>query len=148
MGENVYTFKIDKEGNWYHEGVEITHELIYSYLYSLLQRDENGLYFIETEGNKWYVEVEDAPFIVIGLKQSPDNRGLIIRLNDGTEEPLSLDSLSIKKDNVPYCKVKGGKSEARFNRPSYFSLAQYIQYDPAQDIFFLEYGGLRHYLPK
>jgi len=149
MGEGVPTFRIDKEGNWHHEGVEVTHEGVHLYLYSLLQRDEEGNYYLETEGQRWPVEVEDVPFVVVGLTEVTSDQGdkeLIIRLNDGTEERLEIESLLIKHDNVPYCRVKQGRFEARFNRNSYFTLAHYLQYDPDTDSFYLEYGGKRHYI--
>jgi hypothetical protein len=148
MTDRTYTFRIDKEGVWYHEGVEITHERTYYYLNTLLQSYKNYIYYIEAEGNKWYAEVEDTPFVVVVVKVNPDNKGLSIRLNDGTEEVLCPESLTIGKDNIPYCQVKGGRFEARFNRPSYYSLAQSLQYDPARDQFFLESDNKQNYLGK
>ena len=148
MSDKAFTFRIDKEGVWYHEGVEITHERIYYYLNSLLQCDDNGVYYIEAEGGKWYVEVEDTPFIVLRLKVAPDNRRLVISLNDGTEEVLNPETLTLRKDNIPYCRVKDGRFEARFNRPSYFSLANYLKHDPTTDSFFLESDNRQYYLSK
>lgn len=148
MKDTAFTFKIDKEGVWYHEGVEITHERTYCYLNSLLQCDNHGVYYIEAEGNKWYVEVEDTPFIIVGIKLVQDNMGFIIKLNDATEEFLNPESLIIGKDNIPYCRVKNGRFEARFNRPSYFTLAEHLKYDFTKDLFFLESGNKQYYLGK
>lgn len=146
-------FRIDREGNWHHQGVEVTHRGVYFYLYRLLQQEESGRFFIQNEEGKWYVEVEDAPFVVTQLERLPSSGKpgnplqFTLTLNDGTQEPLDLSTLWIPQDNIPYCRVKGGRFQARFNRLSYFKLAEWVAYDEQRDAFYLPIeGGERHYL--
>lgn len=146
-------FRIDREGNWYHQGVEVTHQGVYLYLYRLLQQEEeSGRFFIQNEEGKWYVEVEDAPFVVTQLENLPSSGKpghppqFTLSLNDGTQEPLDPSTLWIPQDNIPHCRVKGGRFHARFNRLSYFKLAEWLAFDEQRETFYLPTeGGGRHY---
>ena len=65
MGESKEhpDIRIDKEGIWYFCGEEMVRRDIVNYLYRYLKRDETGRYVIETENDRCYVMVEDAPFL-------------------------------------------------------------------------------------
>ena len=124
---------IDKDGRWYHEGIEITHERLYLYLNECLDIDGEGGYSLKTGGNIYRIEVEDAPFVVKKIRYEEEN--FILTLNGNKEESLDLNSLNIR-NNIPYCRVKNGRFIARFLRQSYLQLSKYIIED--------EYG---YYIP-
>ncbi|MGH9392473.1 MAG: hypothetical protein ACRD1Z_22955, partial [Vicinamibacteria bacterium] len=52
--------------------------------------------------------------------------GIVLRLNDGSEETLNPASLTIGAKNVLYCNVKKGDYRARFTRPAYYELARVV----------------------
>jgi len=68
-----------------------------------------------------------------------------IFLNDETEEELNLESLSVGKDNVLYCAVKGGNFKARFLRPSYYRLTEHMLQE-GEDRFYIPLNGRKFFL--
>ncbi|MCC6712399.1 MAG: DUF1285 domain-containing protein [Candidatus Dadabacteria bacterium] len=138
--ETTYRFLIDKEGNWYQDGIRVRHRLTYLYNQKLLDRDEEGRYFVDEGTGRLYVEVEDTPFVV----RMADFRGgdFYVRLNDETEEKLDLENLRIDDRNVPYIKVKGGKFDARFSRPAYYELMKHAEETGLE--YFIEERGVKH----
>jgi len=122
--------RIDKEGNWYYQGLPIINQEIYLYLNQCIKRGPSGRHILAMNGNECYLEVEDTPFVIqeVSLKSAPKPT-LFVRLNDRTEEELKVDTLRVGKDNVLYCKVKDENYDARFLRASYYQLAKYLQHD-------------------
>jgi hypothetical protein len=116
---------IDADGNWRHEGVKITHERTLKLFYSNLDIDDEGRFFLQVGREKAFVQVDDAPFIVEALRMT--DKGIRLRLNDESHELLDPASLRITEANVPYCKVRGGRMEAKFSRTAWYQLAEYIQ---------------------
>lgn len=115
---------LDKEGRWFHDGVEITHKLTVDLFSRSIRRDKSGQYVLEV-GPEWApVEVEDTPFMVRRVDVEDD----IVRatLNDGSEEELDLDTLRISDRNVLYCDVKNKEYPARFLRPAYYQLMNHL----------------------
>ena len=51
-------------------------------------------------------------------------------LNDETREPLDPATLRVGADHVLYCRVKGGRHEARFLRPAYYELMRHAVAGP------------------
>lgn len=139
--------RIDKEGNWYYQGLPIIRREIYLHLNSCLEKDPSGKYILLMDGEKCYLEVEDTPYVIkevrLGAGPQPDPP-LFVKLNDETEEELKADTLRVGKDNVLYCKVKGALYDARFLRASYYQLAQRLQYDGEK--YYLVVGDKKFYL--
>ncbi len=73
-----------------------------------------------------------------------DEEGSVrIQLNDGSIEALNPQFLWIGEKNVPYTLVKDEKFHARFSRPAYYMLAEYIVSDEPDENFYLEINGDR-----
>ena len=121
---------LDREGNWFHEGAPVTHPKLAAALHGWIDRDEETGRYVLRAGPHWcYIDVEDAPYVVRGLRlegKPPDMR-VHLRLSDGTDEELAYDSLLQKTNNVMYCTVKAGRFRARFSRGAYYSLAQRME---------------------
>jgi len=121
---------IDKEGRWFHKGVEMVHRETILLFYQHMSLDSQGRYMITLEGERCYVEVEDTPFIVrrarfVESHQTGRSR-YILSLSDDTKEDLSPDTVMVGVGNVLYCRVKDHAFPARFDRPAYYQLAQHI----------------------
>lgn len=121
--EKNYRIYIDNRGNWFQDGIKITHRWTYLENNRNLDIDEDGDYFVDEGWGKIYVKVEDTPFVV-RMVDSRDGQFYIL-LNDGSEERLDLDGLFISDENIPYTTVKNGKFRARFVRAAYYKLATY-----------------------
>ena len=123
-------FFLDKEGRWFHEGVEITHKRTILLFARNLSKGSEGRYYIRVGKEQAAVEVEDAPFMIRSVTIKENERGLIsgflLSLNDGTEEYLDPHTLMILDDNVMYCSVKSGTERARFLRSAYYQICTQI----------------------
>jgi hypothetical protein len=136
-GWKLPEFRIDTEGDWYDEGVQITHPGVLANLRGNLRRDAEG-YFIQTRV-RIPVRVDDAPFVVARVEGRDD--GLWMVLNDGTEERLELPTLRLGAGDIPYAGVKQGAFEARFNRAAAWQLLTLAEYDEATGIGMLKVGA-------
>jgi hypothetical protein len=124
--------RIDKEGNWYYQDLPIVNKKIYLYLNQCLAQEPSGRYILSMNGENCYLEVEDTPFVIQEVVASPNPdhpTSLLLKLNDGTEETLKVETLRVGQDNVLYCKVKEARFEARLLRSAYYQLAQFLQQD-------------------
>jgi hypothetical protein len=135
--------RIDRDGVWYFQGREIIRKDILSLFYASLHLDDNG-YYLEINGQREYLEVEDTVFLVQGAELVRDSEeAFMIRLNDGTQERLDLMTFHIAEANIPYCLVKEGRFPARFLRLPFYQVAQYAEYDEGADEYFLMLNGSR-----
>jgi hypothetical protein len=137
---------IDKEGRWYHDGIEMIHRDFVRLFYQHMEIDHRGRYIITWKGQQCYVEVEDTAFVIRRVAyQEGDNQGLarfILSLSDDTQETLLADTVFIGEGNVIYCSVKEGTFPARFSRAAYYQLAQYIEEDSGE--YYLPLNGKRY----
>lgn len=141
----VIHLKLDKEGEWYHEGIQITHERTKKLFTESITKDKDGRYLVRIGKEEALVEVEDAPFIVTSAEKSTD--GIVkITLNDETNEGLDSKGLWVGEGNVLYCKVKDGQFHARFRRSAYYQIAKCIEYDAKQDRYFIVSNGKAYYI--
>ena len=140
---------IDKEGHWFHKGVEMIHREFIRFFYQHMEIDLQGRYIINWGGNLCYVEVEDTPFVVQrvrfrGRDQAESSR-FILFLCDDTQEDLLPDTLYVGDDNILYCKIKNRTFPARFARSAYYQLAEYIEEEEGK--FFLPLNGEKYIIP-
>lgn len=117
--------RIAADGRWFHQGGEIRRPAMVRAFASLLTRDEQGRHWLVTPVQKLAVEVEDAAFIAIDVKQEQD--ALIFRLNTddlviaGPEHPIR--SEGDPETPALYLAVRNGV-EARLNRSTYAQLVE------------------------
>jgi hypothetical protein len=117
--------RIAADGRWYHEGGEVRRPAMVRAFASLLRRDDDARHWLVTPTQKLSIEVEDAAFIAIDVKQDGD--GLAFRLNTddlviaGPDHPIR----SAGDPDTPaiYLGVRNG-TEARLNRSTYGQLAE------------------------
>jgi hypothetical protein len=142
----LHDIYIDKDGLWYFHGKEMKRQDIVRHLYQYLKRDGAGRYVIETETDRCYVKVEDAPFVIkgadAGFSQHDGQPCILVSLSDGSREELDLGiPLWHGEDNVLYCRVKKGEYAARFSRPAYYQFCGYIEHDAARGIYMVTVNG-------
>jgi hypothetical protein len=117
--------RVDVDGEWWDDDVQITHPGVVANLRGNLQRDGGG-YFIQTRV-RIPVQVADAPFVVTRIERRGE--ALHAWLNDGAEQDVDPDTLRIGPGDVPYGAVKGGAFEARLSRAAAFQLLALADYD-------------------
>ena len=133
---------IDKRGNWFQDGIKITHKWTYLTNNKNLHKDSEGTYYVDEGTGKIQVEVEDTPFVVKMIEKNDDK--FYLKLNDETEEKLEFETLKFNKENIPYVKVKNNEFTARFNSAAYYELMKYVEND--QDELYISEIGKKYYL--
>lgn len=133
---------IDKDGRWFQNGTEIVHPEIYRFFCQSLENTNDGGYQIRCNQEVCRVEVEDAPFVVVRVRQD-DGQSLWLELNDGTRELFEPERFWIGAKNVPYATVRDGAFHARFSRPAYYQLAQYVEAGEQGENFYFVIDGKR-----
>ena len=144
---------IDKEGDWYYRGSPMQRADIVSHLCQHLRREESsGLYIIQMGKQRCYLEVEDTPLVVTSVlhqkeKEKEDQAELFLSIKHlKTNQTLAPKTLWVGRENVLYCRVMEGTIPARFLRPAYYQLAEFIREDKEDHRFYLLLRGKRYYI--
>lgn len=117
--------RIAADGRWFHQDGEITRAAMVRAFATLLTRDTEGQHWLVTPHEKLSIEVEDAAFIAVDVKQ--DAGALAFRLNTddlvvaGPDHPIR--ALGDPDTPALYLAVRHG-TEARLNRSTYAQLAE------------------------
>ncbi len=128
-----------KDGWWYANDERIQNQRINTLFSQCLHQTAAGSYEIVIGRDRADVEIEDTPYVVTQVT-GYSNQGLIVRLNDKSEEALAPQTLSIGDNDVLYCRVKDQKYPARFLRSAYYQLTEYIHQDEKSGEFVLRTG--------
>ena len=117
--------RIRTDGRWYHQGGEITRPAMVRAFASLLMRDGTGQHWLVTPHEKLSIEVEDAAFMAIDVKQ--ESGALAFRLNTDDLVLAGPDNPIIARGEADcpalYVSVRHG-TEARLNRSTYGQLIE------------------------
>jgi hypothetical protein len=90
--------RIASDGDWYHEGGKIARASIVRLFAALLRREDDGDYYLVTPVEKWRIQVDAHPLVVIDAREEADL--LVLTLNTGREvtvgehHPLFLDPVT------------------------------------------------------
>jgi uncharacterized protein len=141
---------VGKDGQWYHEGAEIIHRPIFLWLIQNMEKDEQGNFIVHLNNQKCILEVEDTPLVVQRVDLVPEEGTgeeiMTLTLNDERQETLDPESLWMNRESVLYCLVKNGRIPARFLRPAYYQIANFIDEDDVGE-FFLTLNRKKYRLP-
>jgi hypothetical protein len=125
------TVRIDREGNFWHDGVRVDHPGLARAFARWLDRDPaTGRYILRNAVDWCYIAVDDAPLVVRAIVPAPEGT-LMLLLSDGSREPLDEPTLRVDADDVPYCDVRAGALPARFSPQAAFALLERVAPDGA-----------------
>lgn len=111
-------FRIARDGSWYHEGAPIKREkLAKLFADRALKIDEDGKYWLETPFEKYPVEVEDVPFVIIDYEETKGGFRFKTNMDEMTDKPIEM------REDVPYVEVRDGLY-ARIGRPTYYHMIE------------------------
>jgi hypothetical protein len=146
---------IDREGDWYHRDSRMHRADIVAHLCQHMLWDEpSGLYIIQIGKQRCYLKVEDTPLVITSVRHHKQREGdgpeqLLLSIKHlDVSEPLDPKSLWVGSENVLYCKVGKEKVPARFLRPAYYQLAEFIHEDQEQERFYLFFRGKQYYIDQ
>lgn len=141
---------VDEEAEWFHRGAKIIREDILELFYEHIILSEKHGYLIEWRNTRCALEAADTPFVISRVDrvaESQDNARFLLTLRHiQNPEPLAPETLTVGKHNVLYCRIRDGGFPARFSRPAYYQLAEWIAEEPDSGRFFLEINGVKHYI--
>jgi len=127
-------FLIKRDGTWLYHGSPINRKELVCLFSSVLRREIDGSWWLQTPAERGRIEVEDAPFVAVELDWTGDgpNQTLSFRTNidqiltAGPEHPIRVSHDIITCEPTPYIRVRGGPGmlavEARINRATYYEL--------------------------
>jgi hypothetical protein len=125
---------IKRDGTWLYKGSPITRKPMICLFSTVLKREEDGGYTLQTPAEHGRIEVEDAPFVAVelGWKGQGKDQVLCFRTNvdqcvtAGPEHPIRISHDLLSCEPTPYLHVRDGKGrfpiEARINRATYYEL--------------------------
>ncbi|MCU0589112.1 MAG: DUF1285 domain-containing protein [Syntrophobacteraceae bacterium] len=140
---------VDEEGEWYSDGVAISREDLVQFFLEHVDELPDGSHVIAWQGNRCALRAADTPFVVSRVDSVegpvPGARKILLKLKY-LPQPVALDprTLCSASSNVLYCRVHGGRHRARFSRPAYYQLAQWVEEDPETGDFCLSMGGSKY----
>jgi len=115
----------DGEGRFWHEGAEVTHHGLRAAFWRWLDRNPDGRWVLRLDDKRFvYLDVDDVPYVVRSARW--DGERAMLRLSDDSDEELAYDSLHLRAGGQPYCRVKGGRFEARVSTLAWNTLAERI----------------------
>ncbi|HEX7603640.1 MAG TPA: hypothetical protein VF316_18605 [Polyangiaceae bacterium] len=126
------TIVLDAEGSFHHDGEVVAHDKLARAMRRWIRRHPDDGRYVLSNGYDWtYFSVEDVPFFVESVGIEADR--VMLRLDDGTEEPWDPALSRVGKGGALYATVKpdadGGPYEARFHRHAQTALAPVLEVD-------------------
>lgn len=141
MPDRAYQYVVDLEGRLWHDGYEQDDPQILSLFMKDLELLPDGRFRVLCMGEVCYVTAEDCPYVI--QKIEPAKNRVRLLFPGGYSEELDPTTLEVGEKNVLYCKVRGGKFRARFNRTSYLDLAKFVKFDSKKNEYYLPLSGKR-----
>lgn len=134
--------RIGRDGTWYYRGSAVRRPALVKLFAGILRRGPDGGYWLVTPVEQVLVEVEDAPFTVVELRQAGGDGAPVIELRTNLDDWLPLGpahELRVAAEGgVPYVQVRDGL-EARVVQSVYYELAELGE--PLGDRLVVRSGG-------
>jgi hypothetical protein len=148
----VETLFLNKEGRWYHQGVEITHERTCALFYRNLKKGSDGYYYVKIGVESAKVIIEDVPYVIrsLDILRGPDGDVIDYRLllNDDSCEFLDPETLFVGERDALYCTVGRGEHLARFSSPAYQLLCTMVEYREEDDRYWIPWRTRHMYIAR
>ena len=125
-----FDLRIGRDGTWYYRGSAIQRKPLVTLFSSVLRRDSDGGYWLETPAERGRIDVDDAPFVAVALDVSGagSSQSLTFHTNldesvtAGADHPIRVEVDSESGEPSPYIHIRDGL-EALIARPVYYQLA-------------------------
>jgi len=122
-------FLIRRDGTWLYRGSPIQRKELVCLFASVLKREADGSFWLETPAERGRIEVEDAPFVAVELDWMGDGRSQTLSFRTNVDQvvtacsdhPIRIEHDVLTCEPTPYIQVRAG-IEARINRAVYYEL--------------------------
>ena len=123
--------QIARDGTWYHHGGPIGRMALCRLFATVLQRDDDGGYWLVTPAERGPITVEDSPFLAVEMhvEQADGEPVLHFRTNldhwvaAGPDHAIRVADSPVTGEPTPYIHIRDGL-EARIVRSVYYELAE------------------------
>jgi len=131
--------RIDREGRWFHESVQIKRPAMVK-LFSSLLKLEAGDYYLVSPQEKWRIEVDIAPFYIIDTQRVTREGIQVISFKTSTDEcillgrdnQLIIDTSRSDEPIMPLVNVRDNLM-GLLSRSVYYQLIDWAQAKPQLD---------------
>lgn len=137
-----FSMRIARDGTWFYRGSPIGRKELVCLFASVLKREADGSYWLETPVERGRIDVDDAPFVAVEMwwrscadpfAPTPEPRQcLTFRTNldemvtADAEHPIRVAIDAATREPRPYITVRPGL-EARINRAVFYELVALAQ---------------------
>jgi uncharacterized protein len=127
-------FLIRRDGTWLYRGSPIARKELVCLFASVLRREDDGSFWLQTPAERGRIDVEDAPFVAVELDWTGDGREQVLSFRTnvdqvvtaGADHPIRVSHDILTCEPTPYILVRPGAGrlgvEARINRAIYYEL--------------------------
>lgn len=127
-------FVIRRDGSWLYRGTPINRKELVCLFASVLRREPDGSFWLQTPAERGRIDVEDAPFVAVELDWTGDGRQQVLSfrtnvdqvITAGPDHPIRIAHDILTCEPTPYLHVRAGAGhlaiEARINRAVYYEL--------------------------
>jgi hypothetical protein len=129
-------FLIKRDGTWLYRGSPIGRKELVCLFSSVVKRDAEGAYWLETPAERGKIQVEDTPWVAVELNWGKCGSGthqcLTFRTNvdqivtAGPDHPIRVAHNALTCEPTPYIHIRDGQGslplEARIGRAVYYEL--------------------------
>lgn len=122
--------RIGRDGTWYYRGSAIQRKPLVTLFSSVLKRDADGQFWLETPVERGRIDVDDAPFVAVALDISGTGQSQTLSFHTNLDEIVTADRdhpIRVERDAAtgepaPYVHLRDGL-DALIARPVYYQLA-------------------------
>ena len=143
--DSHFDIRIARDGTWYYKGSPINRKELVCLFASVLKRDPDGSYVLETPVERGRVEVEDAPFVAVEMcwrhcdcGDGKPQQCLTFRTNldeivtANAEHPITVHLDPRTHEPRPYVTIRPGL-EAKISRAVFYELVALAQPERLED---------------
>lgn len=124
-----FDMRIARDGTWYYQGTPIGRHALVKLFSTVLRRDEEGVYWLQTPVEKGRIEVEDAPFVAVEMMVSGAGHAQVLSFRTNVDDivvagpanPLRVEHDPRTGEPSPYVRVRDGL-DALIARAVYYDL--------------------------
>lgn len=152
-------FLIKRDASWLYRGSPIGRKELVCLFASVLKRDGDGVFWLETPAERGPIEVEDAPFLAVQLDWSGLGRDQVLTFRTnvdqmvtaGPEHPIRVSHDILTCEPTPYLRVREGAGrwpiEARISRAVYYELVALAEVEIVEGRRMLGVWSKRKFFP-
>jgi len=110
----AFPIRIARDGVWFYQGSPIRRTELARLFSTVLRRDADGRYWLETPAERGTIEVDDAPFTAVELAAEGEGRGMVLCFRNnfdewvtaGPDHPITVTFDPASGEPSPYIRVR------------------------------------------